>query len=243
MKSIIKLKNVQKLGIKETVCEGFFANIYLLKNGQKFKEYKEYIREISDEYHNVPKRMEKSLYRQVKLDKNDIYSFPRKIVLDDGEIVGYLAQYEKGEHLDKIDETLKLEQLLKMIKKLEEETTNITELGLLVQDIQSKNILVYGSEIKMIDTDYYYFPTDKKYIEILKMNIREIFINIIHILLPTLVAGKIWDEQTRIFYEKVCNDKMSITTFLEYVIDRASLIVSVDDIETLRDTISVKVKK
>lgn len=93
--NMIKIKNVKKTGIKKTICEGIFADIYLLKNGQKNKEYKESIRDISYEYHHVPKRIEKSLYRQVELVKNEIYSFPRKIVLNGNQICGYLAQYEK----------------------------------------------------------------------------------------------------------------------------------------------------
>lgn len=237
--NMIKIKNVKKTGIKKTICEGIFADIYLLKNGQKFKEYKESIRDISYEYHHVPKRIEKSLYRQVELVKNEIYSFPRKIVLNGNQICGYLAQYEKGEHFDKIDETLKLELLLKMIEKLEDETINITELGLLIQDIQSQNILIFSSILKVIDTDYYYFPTDKTYTEILKMNIREIFINIIHILLPSLVLGNIWDNQTQKLYNDVCYNKMKITSFLEYVIEKSGLIIDSDSIKTLRKKITL----
>lgn len=219
-KETIKLRNVEKLGIKKLIESTDTSKIYLLQNEQKFKLYNCLIRELSKQYFNDSTRIEKILYRQVLLEKNNVYSFPRKIVLDEFEICGYLAQFEKGEPLYKFTGTIIIEKLFQMLKKLETETKNISDIGLSIRDCHGGNILISDSDIKVIDTDLYYFPTDKTQEQIFKKNIESVFINIIFYLLPDVQLSNIWDNYTQKLYDLACVGSIMMTDFLEHIISK-----------------------
>lgn len=95
---------------------------------------------------------------------NDTFSFPRTMIYKDGKIIGYLCKYIEGTSFDKLSGNEDIYDFLNATDKLEKEIKNLSEEGIELFDIKYNHaIYTKDKEIKLIDTDLYYYKLEEPY--------------------------------------------------------------------------------
>ena len=141
---------------------GSFSTIYKLNDGKCLKIWKEEMGYDIEEF---------SKFTKLKIN---CAIFPEKLVLLDGKFMGYTMNYVNGvdlESCDNFDYSLVVKKYTDLINMV---TNELAELGIMINDVHSENIIWdnHYNKFTMIDIDRWYFSDVKKRI-VAKCNFNE----------------------------------------------------------------------
>ena len=89
MGTIRNLNYVNEIGIKKVLCHTNMGNtIYILNNGQKYKEFSEDYRDLRD---SINREFQESLLLQTEECGNNIISYPEIVIASKKELFGIYA--------------------------------------------------------------------------------------------------------------------------------------------------------
>ena len=241
MGTIRNLDYIKDIGIKKVLCHTNMGNtIYILNNGQKYKEFNEDYRDLSD---SINKEFQESLLSQTEQYGHSIISYPEIVISTSEELFGIVGSYEEGIPLLEIDPLTKIDYLLSIIDKLEQGIKDISLKGWNLEDLHEENILINPVckkiPIRIIDTDYHVLQLEKDRLELYRTNMRRIFYAITTSILPSLGKSNILRESDiQKQYELASNGIIKVSDFLKYLLIK--LKISTKDnttIKTLQKTI------
>ena len=86
--------------------------------------------------------------------ESDSFVFPKNIDIEDNYAVGYTMDYIHANTLESIDFDFSINDFIVALDKLKEGIYKVTNSGIVVCDVNAKNIL-YDGEFHVIDTDLY----------------------------------------------------------------------------------------
>lgn len=134
------LKNIK---IK-TTFKGRSSTCYVLENGDILKIF------------NNPKRKEEIKKFKYFLEySNNSFMFPKELVYDSKYFYGYVTGFINANTLEDSFYKSSLVKLSSHSLKLERDIDLISQAGILVNDLHSKNILYDGAKLSVIDFDDY----------------------------------------------------------------------------------------
>ena len=226
MGTIRNLNYIKDIGIKKVLCHTNMGNtIYILNNGQKYKEFGEDYRDLSD---SINREFQESLIQQTEYYGHSIISYPELVISSSKELFGIVGTFEEGIPLLEIDPLTKIDYLLELIDKLEEGTKDISLKGWNLEDLHEENILINPVSkkipIRIIDTDYHVLQKEKDKLELYRTNIKRLFNAIITSILPTLGTSQILqDKDIEEQYLLASNGLIKPTDFLRYLLFKIKL--------------------
>ena len=173
---IIEIESIKPYKKARRIGSGQYAVCYLNKDKEVFKCYKDHL--------YIRKAVVESNFKDkiIKMDilANDTYKAPKKILLQEGRIVGYICDYVEAKPLRKIKTSERISNMFKNYEQLITDTKDISSKKFLLSDIHECNILYKDGTYKMIDLDNGYFCSDAfTEEEIYRKNIRNIFAKIL----------------------------------------------------------------
>ena len=220
-----KIVQYNELPEKEFIIEtGMHHKIYLLSNGLKYKEYNPNDPSFIKSPYN--KELIQSLKEQINTT-SPLISFPTSIVLNKRTLYGTISKFETGDTLENIDQDTNIFKLLKQIYQAEIEIERLSKEGWLLDDINSKNIIVNTKlpeyTFKIIDTDYYVKRTDAKYEELIKLNRSQLMAALIDALIPLIaISDTSHNKKIYNYYLLAINGKIKPTEFFYELIELIS---------------------
>ena len=235
MGKIRNLDYINDIGIKKVLCHTNMGNIiYILNNGQKYKEFDEDYRDLSD---SINRELQESLLSQTEYYGNSIISYPEVVISTNQELFGIVGTFEEGIPLLEIDPLTKIDYLLSLIDKLEQGIQDISLKGWNLEDLHEENILINPISktlpIRIIDTDYHVLQKEKDKLELYRTNIKRIFNAIITSILPSLGKSEILkDKDVEYQYILASNGLIKPTDFLRYLLLKIKI--------TPKDSITIK---
>ena len=235
MGKIRNLDYINDIGIKKVLCHTNMGNIiYILNNGQKYKEFGEDYRDLSD---SINRELQESLLSQTEYYGNSIISYPEVVISTNQELFGIVGTFEEGIPLLEIDPLTKIDYLLSLIDKLEQGIQDISLKGWNLEDLHEENILINPISktlpIRIIDTDYHVLQKEKDKLELYRTNIKRIFNAIITSILPSLGKSDILkDKDVEYQYILASNGLIKPTDFLRYLLLKIKI--------TPKDSITIK---
>ena len=235
MGKIRNLDYINDIGIKKVLCNTNMGNtIYILNNGQKYKEFGEDYRDLSD---SINRELQESLLSQTEYYGNSIISYPEIVISTNQELFGIVGTFEEGIPLLEIDPLTKIDYLLSLIDKLEQGIQDISLKGWNLEDLHEENILINPISktlpIRIIDTDYHVLQKEKDKLELYRTNIKRIFNAIITSILPSLGKSDILkDKDVEYQYILASNGLIKPTDFLRYLLLKIKI--------TTKDSITIK---
>ena len=235
MGKIRNLDYINDIGIKKVLCHTNMGNIiYILNNGQKYKEFGEDYRDLSD---SINRELQESLLSQTEYYGNSIISYPEVVISTNQELFGIVGTFEEGIPLLEIDPLTKIDYLLSLIDKLEQGIQDISLKGWNLEDLHEENILINPISktlpIRIIDTDYHVLQKEKDKLELYRTNIKRIFNAIITSILPSLGKSEILkDKDVEYQYILASNGLIKPTDFLRYLLLKIKI--------TPKDSITIK---
>ena len=235
MGKIRNLDYINDIGIKKVLCNTNMGNtIYILNNGQKYKEFGEDYRDLSD---SINRELQESLLSQTEYYGNSIISYPEVVISTNQELFGIVGTFEEGIPLLEIDPLTKIDYLLSLIDKLEQGIQDISLKGWNLEDLHEENILINPISktlpIRIIDTDYHVLQKEKDKLELYRTNIKRIFNAIITSILPSLGKSEILkDKDVEYQYILASNGLIKPTDFLRYLLLKIKI--------TTKDSITIK---
>jgi hypothetical protein len=199
--------------------------IYILNNGQKYKEFGEDYRDLSD---SINREFQESLIQQTEYYGHSIISYPELVISSSRELFGIVGTFEEGIPLLEIDPLTKIEYLLTLLDKLEEGTKDISLKGWNLEDLHEENILINPVSkkipIRIIDTDYHVLQKEKDKLELYRTNIKRLFNAIITSILPSIGKSNILkEEDIAQQYTLASNGIIKPTDFLRYLLFKIKL--------------------
>lgn len=235
MGKIRNLDYINDIGIKKVLCHTNMGNtIYILNNGQKYKEFGEDYRDLSD---SINRELQESLLSQTEYYGNSIISYPEIVISTNQELFGIVGTFEEGIPLLEIDPLTKIDYLLSLIDKLEQGIQDISLKGWNLEDLHEENILINPVSktlpIRIIDTDYHVLQKEKDKLELYRTNIKRIFNAIITSILPSFGKSDILkDKDVEYQYILASNGLIKPTDFLRYLLLKIKI--------TTKDSITIK---
>ena len=235
MGKIRNLDYINDIGIKKVLCNTNMGNTtYILNNGQKYKEFGEDYRDLSD---SINRELQESLLSQTEYYGNSIISYPEVVISTNQELFGIVGTFEEGIPLLEIDPLTKIDYLLSLIDKLEQGIQDISLKGWNLEDLHEENILINPISktlpIRIIDTDYHVLQKEKDKLELYRTNIKRIFNAIITSILPSLGKSEILkDKDVEYQYILASNGLIKPTDFLRYLLLKIKI--------TTKDSITIK---
>ena len=221
MGTIRNLNYIKNIGIRKVLCHTNMGNtIYILNNGQKYKEFSEDYRDLSD---SINREFQESLYQQTEYNGHSLISYPEIVISSSKELFGIVGTFEEGIPLLEIDPLTKIDYLLTLLDKLEQGTKDISLKGWNLEDLHEENILINPVSktlpIRIIDTDYHVLQKEKDKLELYRTNIKRIFNAIITSILPSLGKSDILkDKDIEQQYMLASNGLIKPTDFLRYLL-------------------------
>lgn len=221
MGKIRDLNYINNIGIKKVLCHTNMGNtIYILNNGQKYKEFGEDYRDLRD---SINREFQKSLIQQTYEYGHSIISYPELVVASKKELFGIVGTFEQGVPLLEIDLLTKIDYLLEIIDKLEQGTKDISLKGWNLEDLHEENILInplsQTKPIRIIDTDYHVLQLQKDRLELYRTNMKRIFSAIITSIIPSIGKSNILkDKEVKHQYILASNGLIKPTEFLRYLL-------------------------
>ena len=209
--------------IPESYTENFIGNgynafVYKLNDKEVFKKFYK------------PQRFESSCKELSKM-YSDTFIYPKELVYENGEFVGYIMDYVEGNTLDNISENTNIQEYIDEVKRCEYEVAGITTHKYYVIDFKEENIMYTSDhEMKFIDTDYY-FKFNNKY---LYQNNITSFSVASTMPLMNVYNSKFRSNKLNHYKELLINYKLKPSSYFNEVIDSINKEVS-DDVETLKD--------
>ena len=100
MGTIRNIDYINDIGIKRVLCRTNMGNtIYILNNGQKYKEFSGDYRNLSD---SINREFQEALLQQTEEKDNTLISYPEIVISSDQELFGIVGQFEEGILLSEI---------------------------------------------------------------------------------------------------------------------------------------------
>lgn len=197
MGTIRNLNYIHEIGIRKVLCHtNMGSTIYILNNGQKYKEFSEDYRDLSD---SINREFQDSLLSQTEEYGHSIISYPEIVISSKEELFGIVGTFEEGIPLLEIDPLTKIDYLLSLIYRLEIGILDISEKGWNMEDLHEENILINRSSInapvRVIDTDYHVLQKEKDRLILYKTNMKRIFNAIIVSIIPALGKSDILKDK------------------------------------------------
>ncbi len=226
MGKIRNINYVNDIGIKRTLCHTNMGNtIYILNNGQKYKQFGEDYRDLND---SINREFQESLLLQTEEYGHSIISYPEIVISSSQELFGIIGTYEEGIPLSEIDPYTQIDYLLSILDELEESVRDMSEKGWNLEDLHEENILINPIcktlPIRIIDTDYHTLQKDRDTLELYKTNIKRVFSAITTCIIPTIGKSDILrDKDIRQQYAFATNGLITPTTFLRYLLFKLKL--------------------
>lgn len=232
---------IKKLGIKEVLHATNLGNtLYLLNNGQKYKEFSEDYKDLTD---TINIEFKNNLETQTEYYGDLLISFPKAVISTNQELLGIVSDYENGIPFTSINPLTEIDQLLYLIEYLEQGIMNITDKGWNLEDLHEENILINLSSsakpIRVIDTDFYCLQPERDKIELYRKNMQKIFNAIIYSIIPNLKATSIFQEQdVKEQYYLASNGFIKSSEFFKLLLQKIKFnILKEKNIKTLRKSL------
>ncbi len=241
MGRIKNLNYINQIGVKRVLCHTNMGNtIYILNNGQKYKEFSEDYRDLRD---SINREFQESLLLQTEEYGNNIISYPEIVISSEKELYGIVGPLEEGIPLLEMDPSTRIDYLLGLIDLLEECIKDISVKGWNLEDLHEENILINQSSptnpVRIIDTDYHVLQKGKDRLILYKDNMKRIFNAIIISIIPSLGKSKILkDKDILQQYLLATQGKIKASTFLRTLLLKLKLSTKDDiTIKTLQKSI------
>lgn len=221
MGKIRNINYINQIGIKKVLCHTNMGNtIYILNNGQKYKEFSEDYRDLSD---SINREFQESLLQQTDEYGHSIISYPEIVISSKKELFGIVGTFEQGTPLLEIDPLIQIDYLLNLIDKLEEGIKDISLKGWNLEDLHEENILINAvsqtAPIRIIDTDYHVLQLQKDRLELYRTNMKRIFSAIITSIIPSICKSNILkDKDVEQQYVLASNGTIKVSDFLRYLL-------------------------
>lgn len=235
MGTIRNVNYVNEIGIKKVLCHTNMGNtIYILNNGQKYKEFSEDYRDLRD---SINREFQESLLLQTEECGNNIISYPEIVIASKKELFGIVGPFEEGIPLLEMDPLTKIDYLLSLIDLLEEGIKDISVKGWNLEDLHEENILVNQSSqnnpVRIIDTDYHVLQKEKDRLSLYKANMKRIFNAIIISIIPSISKSAVLkDKDVEYHYLLASSGKIKASDFLRYLLFKLKL--------STKDNITIK---
>lgn len=205
----IILDEIPKSYYTKRLSRGVSARCYVTDTGDVFKKYYQKVGYVN-------------ILRLLSDFESDKFIFPRDLVFlhdtKDENFVGYLMRYAQGERFDKLDENIKMRNFLKHMLELEKEMLRLTEQGLIMIDLNQRNIF-YDKEkgFLVVDTDLFEVTLDDSFRQMYRASIKDLAESVVSELIG---AGGYENEQIK---KEVFNcaayGNIRPSTMLERIID------------------------
>ena len=241
MGKIRNLDYINDIGIKKVLCHTNMGNtIYILNNGQKYKEFSEDYRDLRD---SINKEFQESLVSQTEEYGHSIISYPEIVISSSKELYGIVGNYEEGIPLLEIDPITSIDMLLSLIESLEEGIKDISLKGWNLEDLHEENILINSISktlpIRIIDTDYHILQLHKDRLELYRTNMKRIFWAITTSILPSLGKSYLLKEKDiQELYLLASNGMIKVSEFIKYLLFKIKISTKEEiTIKTLQKTI------
>lgn len=232
---------IEHLGIKKVLHATNLGNtLYILNNGQKYKEFSADYNDLSD---TVNIEFKRDLETQTEYYGDTLISFPEIVIATEQELFGIVSDFEQGIPLTKIDPLTEIDQLLYLIEYLEQGIMNVTDKGWNLEDLHEENILINidspTKPVRIIDTDFYCLQKERDKLELYRQNMKKIFFSIVYSIIPSLSASNIWqDEEVREKYNLASNGFIKCSEFFKFLLLRLKFNhVKEENIKTLRKSL------
>ena len=131
--------------------KGNYGECYIVDNNTL---YKEFFRLDDGSY-----PFEKNYFNDMQGIENGTFVFPKKIYTNGDYTLGYTMDYIHAYNLELIQLDFSLSDFIIALDRLKEDLKRLTENGIVICDVNSRNIL-YDGKFHVIDTDL--FTTEEK---------------------------------------------------------------------------------
>ena len=148
-KELSRKVNAKEIEKQEKIGEGKCANIY--RNGST-------VYKILKEKSDSKRFYSKEMLQQLAGVKSDLCRFPNEILEDNnGKLLGYSMDFVSGRKMKDIISMLPFEQLQSVITKAEQDVEEISEQGIIFEDMHDDNVMwnEETQKIQIIDTDFF----------------------------------------------------------------------------------------
>ena len=241
MGTIRNIDYINDIGIKRVLCRTNMGNtIYILNNGQKYKEFSGDYRNLSD---SINREFQEALLQQTEEKDNTLISYPEIVISSDQELFGIVGPFEEGILLSEIDPLTKIDYLLSLIDILEQGVEEMSFKGWNLDDLHEDNILINPvskeKPIRIIDTDYHVLQKERNKLELYKTNMKRIFSAITTSILPSIGKSYILREpDVNKKYLLALNGIIKVSDFLRYLLLKIKISSKEDiTIQTLQKSI------
>ena len=241
MGTIRNIDYINDIGIKRVLCRTNMGNtIYILNNGQKYKEFSGDYRNLSD---SINREFQEALLQQTEEKDNTLISYPEIVISSNQELFGIVGQFEEGILLSEIDPLTKIDYLLSLIDILEQGVEEMSFKGWNLDDLHEDNILINPvskeKPIRIIDTDYHVLQKERNKLELYKTNMKRIFSAITTSILPSIGKSYILREpDVNKKYLLALNGIIKVSDFLRYLLLKIKISSKEDiTIQTLQKSI------
>lgn len=241
MGTIRNIDYINDIGIKRVLCRTNMGNtIYILNNGQKYKEFSGDYRNLSD---SINREFQEALLQQTEEKDNTLISYPEIVISSNQELFGIVGQFEEGILLSEIDPLTKIDYLLSLIDILEQGVEEMSFKGWNLDDLHEDNILINPvskeKPIRIIDTDYHVLQKERNKLELYKTNMKRIFSAITTSILPSIGKSYILREpDVNKKYLLALNGVIKVSDFLRYLLLKIKISSKEDiTIQTLQKSI------
>ena len=241
MGTIRNIDYINDIGIKRVLRRTNIGNtIYILNNGQKYKEFSGDYRNLSD---SINREFQEALLQQTEEKDNTLISYPEIVISSNQELFGIVGQFEEGILLSEIDPLTKIDYLLSLIDILEQGVEEMSFKGWNLDDLHEYNILINPvskeKPIRIIDTDYHVLQKERNKLELYKTNMKRIFSAITTSILPSIGKSYILREpDVNKKYLLALNGVIKVSDFLRYLLLKIKISSKEDiTIQTLQKSI------
>lgn len=232
---------IEQLGINRILhSTNLGNNLYILNNGQKFKEFSSEYKDLTD---TINIEFKNNLEEQTEYYGDKLISFPEVVISNNQELFGIVSDYETGIPLPNINPLTEIDHLLFIIEYLEKGIKNITENGWNLEDLHEENILINTTSldkpVRVIDTDFYCLQAERDKLDLYYTNIKKVFSSIIYSVIPNLTSSNIWeDKEVQKYYHLASSGLINPSDFMKLLFLRLKLEhQSTKNVQTLRKTI------
>ena len=166
--SIVLETRIPKKYKSKLIGEGTSGSCYLTTFGNVYKELNQVGRYLYDQIKDLTNY------------KSDLIAFPKSLIYYKYEskrgFRGYLMDHFEGVTLDYLEGKIDINVFLDHLYKLEEEIKNISKEGIVLSDINDKNMMYdENGGLKLIDTDLYETQLYKDFDKCYEWNMIELF--------------------------------------------------------------------
>ena len=179
--SLIKIDSIKNVKVYPKLFfykKGTTAFVYKISNDEVLKVYRDTLRKKAI----FSARDMNDILNRLSFIKLDSFITPNDIYIDEEEnILGYSMNLVKGYKSNRINSMIKLREVVKAVKKLDEDNRILSKNKYLIRDLHEKNMVYDMDGYKVFDLDGGYFNLEENSDTLYKINN--------HFLKKTIVKG------------------------------------------------------